>query len=131
MPMKDSGAYLCYIILTKNPRTGAFRTYCGMSNNLDRRLRQHNSVIVGGARYTRGRGPWIAWLTIEGVEGRGACMVLERAIKTQTKKCFSSERDPLSRRLLAVIKVLEAKLKHRGRDIDMTRVKVHHHLVPA
>jgi putative endonuclease len=31
--------------------------YCGITTNLDRRLKQHNGEIKGGAKYTRGRGP--------------------------------------------------------------------------
>lgn len=31
--------------------------YTGISNNLDKRLRQHNGEIVGGAFYTRNKRP--------------------------------------------------------------------------
>ena len=31
--------------------------YSGVTTDLDRRLRQHNGEIVGGARYTQGRRP--------------------------------------------------------------------------
>jgi putative endonuclease len=31
--------------------------YCGITTNLERRLKQHNGVIKGGAKYTRGRRP--------------------------------------------------------------------------
>ena len=32
--------------------------YCGITTNLKRRLKQHNGEIKGGAKYTRGRGPF-------------------------------------------------------------------------
>ena len=31
--------------------------YCGITTDLNRRLKQHNGVISGGAKYTRGRRP--------------------------------------------------------------------------
>ncbi|WP_321275774.1 GIY-YIG nuclease family protein [Thiomicrorhabdus indica] len=31
--------------------------YCGITNNLEKRLRQHNGEIKGGAKYTRCRRP--------------------------------------------------------------------------
>ncbi|WP_173269395.1 GIY-YIG nuclease family protein [Thiosulfatimonas sediminis] len=31
--------------------------YCGVTNNLSRRLRQHNGELKGGARYTQMRRP--------------------------------------------------------------------------
>ncbi len=31
--------------------------YCGITNDLSRRLRQHNGEINGGAKYTQGRRP--------------------------------------------------------------------------
>ena len=31
--------------------------YCGITTCLERRLKQHNGIIKGGAKYTRGRRP--------------------------------------------------------------------------
>ncbi|BAS67542.1 MAG: GIY-YIG nuclease family protein [Gammaproteobacteria bacterium] len=31
--------------------------YCGVTNDIDKRLRQHNGEIKGGAKYTRANGP--------------------------------------------------------------------------
>ena len=31
--------------------------YCGITTNLERRLKQHNGMLKGGAKYTRGRRP--------------------------------------------------------------------------
>jgi len=47
--------WYCYILRNKNPRY-AHLTYNGSTNNPQRRLRQHNEEICGGARYTHGRG---------------------------------------------------------------------------
>ena len=127
----ESSRFLSYIVLSKDRKTDAVRTYCGMTNNLQRRIRQHNGEIAGGARYTRGRGPWVVWLTIGCVANRGACMVLERAIKKQTRRFFATEREPLARRLAAVAAALGAQQRHRGADIDMGCLSVRHHIVPG
>ena len=31
--------------------------YCGITTNLERRLKQHNGELKGGAKYTRGKRP--------------------------------------------------------------------------
>jgi predicted GIY-YIG superfamily endonuclease len=43
--------WFCYI-LKNSCKKDKNRTYNGMSNNLKRRLRQHNQEIKGGAKYT-------------------------------------------------------------------------------
>jgi structure-specific endonuclease subunit SLX1 len=48
----QNGPYYCYII------TNGERTYNGYTNNLRRRLRQHNGELRGGARATHNRGTW-------------------------------------------------------------------------
>lgn len=45
--------YYCYILYNEHDRT-----YNGYTVNLARRLRQHNGALQGGARATRGKGPW-------------------------------------------------------------------------
>ncbi len=33
--------------------------YCGITNQLDRRIRQHNGELKGGAKYTRANSPCV------------------------------------------------------------------------
>ena len=63
---RSSGAapYLCYILISTTAPRG--RTYVGITNDLTRRLRQHNGELVGGARATRTGRPWECLLTVEG-----------------------------------------------------------------
>ena len=44
--------YFCYFIRSGN------LTYNGYTVNLNRRLKQHNGDLSGGAKSTRGKGPW-------------------------------------------------------------------------
>jgi predicted GIY-YIG superfamily endonuclease len=47
--------WFCYILRNLNQKYKNF-TYIGSTNNPIRRIRQHNSEIVGGAKYTTARG---------------------------------------------------------------------------
>ena len=47
--------YVCYCIVSEETH----KTYVGITNNLERRLRQHNGEIKGGAKYTtKTNGAW-------------------------------------------------------------------------
>jgi putative endonuclease len=54
--------------------------YTGVATDIERRLRQHNGEIVGGARYTSGRRP-VALVWSETVADRTAAQVREAQIK--------------------------------------------------
>ena len=83
----DKSKYYCYIICSTNP---AFpnSTYNGSTNDLVRRLRQHNGKIVGGAKATRGKGPWIYLAIWEGFDSHKEALSCEWRIKhpTNTRK---------------------------------------------
>jgi predicted GIY-YIG superfamily endonuclease len=55
---------LCYTLLSADGRC----TYVGVTNNLARRLRQHNGLISGGAKCTgrEGKRPWSVVCTVTG-----------------------------------------------------------------
>ena len=75
--------YYCYIICNDNDRT-----YNGYTVNMERRLRQHNGIIKGGAKATRGRGPWKILLVITSneVNSISEAMCDEWTIKYPTRK---------------------------------------------
>ena len=54
--------------------------YAGVARDPERRLRQHNGELAGGARYTRGRRP-VALVWIETFPDRAAAQRREAAIK--------------------------------------------------
>lgn len=84
---KQSKKYYCYIIRSINPNF-INNTYNGSTNNLTRRLRQHNMEITGGAKATRGKGPWIYIAIWEGFQSHKEALSCEWRIKhpTNTKK---------------------------------------------
>ena len=71
-------AWHCYIL--HNTANG--RTYCGMTNEPTRRLRQHNREIAGGARATaRGSGSWRIAVLLTGFRTKRAALQAEWRIK--------------------------------------------------
>lgn len=80
--MDTEKTYMVYCLQsTVNPR----RTYVGCTNNWERRLRQHNGELVGGARYTRGNRPWAALFHVTNLTRREA-LQLEWAIKHRRRR---------------------------------------------
>jgi predicted GIY-YIG superfamily endonuclease len=73
--------YYCYILGNENNST-----YNGCTNNLKRRIRQHNGEIVGGAKATRNKGPWNYICIIEGFIGKIDALKCEWKIKHPTGK---------------------------------------------
>lgn len=45
------------------------RTYCGVTNDLHRRIQQHNGILKGGAKSTRGR-KWDYLMILQGFQER-------------------------------------------------------------
>lgn len=67
------GRWVCYLIRS----TRSSHTYVGISNQLHRRLRQHNGLIKGGAKYTRGKGPWALVCYVTNLPSESAVKQLE------------------------------------------------------
>lgn len=55
--------------------------YCGITTDPDRRLLQHNGLLPGGARYTRGRRP-VRLLACRVCPNRSKALRLEKTIKS-------------------------------------------------
>jgi len=59
---------------------GGNRTYVGFTSDLDRRLRQHNGELKGGAKSTRGRS-WVLYGYVSGIMELREGLQLEWRIK--------------------------------------------------
>lgn len=80
--------YMLYLL--QNDVNG--RTYLGVTNNINRRLRQHNGIIKGGAKYTtafKSTGKWILRAFVDKLTKHDAYSY-EKLIKH--KKIFGYER---------------------------------------
>lgn len=86
-------------------------TYVGMTNNKNRRIRQHNGILVGGARYTtnnKGDGEWkyYGWLSIaENNMSKNIALSIEKKIKLRTRKMRGQT--SIERRIKAIDNVIE------------------------
>ena len=99
-------SYLVYLLVNSLNNC----TYIGITNNKERRIRQHNGELVGGARYTtklNNKGVWkyYGWLELideELIVNRA--LSLEKKIKIRSKK--SKCKLPLEKRLDAIDSLL-------------------------
>jgi predicted GIY-YIG superfamily endonuclease len=107
--------YICYIIVSHNSN----KTYVGITNNFEKRLRQHNGELVGGAKYTHDGRPWRLAAMIKGFQEHKQVLQFEWALKYETKSInkYRYEKtiygttkkiiSPLYRRGLALMKLIK------------------------
>ena len=95
-------SWKCYLLATSGGDSGrgAYqKTYVGVTPDLDRRLRQHNGEIAGGAHATSGR-QWERIGHVSGFPDHRAALQFEWRWKQITRKLAAG--DPVRRRLLAL-----------------------------
>lgn len=81
--MSKNKKYYCYILCSLN-ENHKNKTYNGSTNDIKRRLRQHNGEITGGAKATRGKGEWVPYVLMEGFETHSEALSCEFKIKRPT-----------------------------------------------
>ena len=74
--MADTPFWL-YVLLSADGR----RTYVGITTDVERRLRQHNGELVGGAKATRAHRPWRTGQRYGPYAGRALATRAEAALK--------------------------------------------------
>jgi len=72
--MSNGSIWIVYVL--RSPISG--KLYTGITNNLERRLKAHNSGT--GAKYTRAGRPWVV-VYQESMEEKGSALRRELAIK--------------------------------------------------
>lgn len=75
-PTKTDGWWI-YLLVGE----GARRSYIGIAVDVNRRLRQHNGEVPGGARSTRSGRPWSICRTLGPVPDRSIASRLEHWLK--------------------------------------------------
>ena len=90
-------SWKCYLLATADG--GSKKTYVGVTPDLERRLRQHNGEIGGGARATAGR-RWERIGHVSGFPDMRAALQFEWRWKQMSRRLAVGE--PLQRRLVAL-----------------------------
>ena len=104
-----------YIVYLLSNTTNQY-TYLGITNNSERRLRQHNGIIKGGAKYTRMKkedGEWIYYLKIKNLT-KSEALSMERSAKNLRKK--AKGKTPIERRCSVLLPLLN-KFPHSYLEI--------------
>jgi predicted GIY-YIG superfamily endonuclease len=84
----ENKTYYCYVLLSKNKK----KSYGGSTNDLSRRLEQHNGKKSGGAKSTKVGGPWKYYIVIEGFKDRGEALSCEYLLKHPTREKIKPEK---------------------------------------
>ena len=95
--------YIVYLLINKINNC----TYVGITNNPERRIRQHNGIIKGGAKYTnikKGFGVWEYYGFILDLDKHTA-LSIEKKIHIYSKKTNGST--PLEKRLNCINNILK------------------------
>lgn len=78
MMSEDEKRHRCYLLRSIDPNY-PLKTYIGYTTDPQRRVRQHNGEIVGGARRTKAGRPWECVAVVEGFADNVAAMQFEWA----------------------------------------------------
>jgi predicted GIY-YIG superfamily endonuclease len=101
---KPQGPFLCYALL----HTIKNKTYTGITNNFERRLKQHQGKLSGGARYTRTKkGSWKPIFHVLGFETHRSVLQFEWAMKKRKLPAKYSKSKKYTRGLSGRVRQLE------------------------
>lgn len=106
--------WYCYTVCTRN---GSLRIYSGASNDVPRRIQQHNQQLAGGAHTTKSWGKDNAQLMLLlGPMQRPMALAIERKLKQTVVRHGAG----LTGRLKALVKLLQQQT-FASRSVHVTR----------
>jgi putative endonuclease len=93
--------YVCYLISSEC----SGKTYIGITNDLNKRIQQHNGIRCGGAKYTCSGRPWKIYGYVLGFqEDKSSVLKFEWRWKFLSRK---EKGTPIERRMKSLKKLLE------------------------
>ena len=87
------------------------KTYLGVTNNIERRIRQHNCELKGGAKYTsinKEEGNWILKTIVNNLT-KSEALSYERIIKNKRRQ--GKGKTPLERRNYLINLIVNTKIE--------------------
>ena len=96
----------CYILKSINPDYPN-HTYVGMTNNIARRIRQHNGEIAGGAKATESKRPHEMYCIVSGFPSKSVAMSYEWRFKHPEGRKRSPQYSGINGRIRGMVHVLE------------------------
>jgi len=99
--MERAMSFACYCLVSE-----AGTTYVGFSTDVDRRLRQHNREIQGGAKATQGR-TWKRICTVAGFPTKQSALQFEWKWKYLSRKAKGAT--AVDRRCFALLELLNSE----------------------
>ncbi len=79
----DEKPHFCYVI---RPIKHKQKSYAGSTNDLKRRLEQHDGKKVGGAKSTKSGGPWEYYIVLAGFKDSNEALSCEYLFKHPTRE---------------------------------------------
>lgn len=98
--------FYCYFLTSGNQRT-----YIGYTNNLEKRIKQHNKIIKGGAKSTRSGKNWIFHTIVGNFENKERAQSFEfewKHIKNNLGK-WKKNKPKLENKMLRLIELLSSE----------------------
>lgn len=99
----------CYVLYSI--RTN--KIYIGYTIDFNRRLKQHNGLISGGAKKTFNGRPWIPYIKINGFLDKSSALRFEYRLQMMTKKIYG---DPLIYTMSMLIKLINMGEGSKNKD---------------
>jgi predicted GIY-YIG superfamily endonuclease len=127
-------SYYCYILKNDSERDNR-RTYVGFTNDPSRRIKQHNGIIKGGAKYTTAFGDhkWTIYALVTGFPDKVNALQCEWRIKHPHNKKQISAVDGRIKGLNDVLKLSQwtnnSTIDNNTLDLKVWIIKDYSHLL--
>ena len=106
MSSSSSNNYFVYILESSDKRC----TYVGATIDVERRLKQHNGILKGGAKYTSKKPSWNLNAYVKGFPTWNCALKFEWRLKQLTRKLMQQSNGfnntPIERRQMALQELL-------------------------